>query len=164
MSKDRKTGPGSKQKRAGELLDELDSVKSLLGDAADDVPPSAISDEDDVPLLGADEDPEEAQIPLLGQDPATPPAASASSKDVSDAVRRALAERNNPFLSAAAKASAAQPAASKAPPPAPTGAAASPAPATQPDVEAIVEEVLDEWMPKIEQAVRQRLLAALKRR
>ena len=168
MTKDSKGGPPDKQKRASALLDELDSVKSLLGDAARDVPQAEMEGEegDPVPTLLPEDD--DGQIPLLGGDSGPTGAASqTSSQSVKDSVRQALSERQNPFLSAAraaaASAAATTPASStqRAAPP-PTSKADSYL--SDQDIQAMVNDLLAAWMPRIEQELRQRLINALRSR
>ena len=171
MSKNSKGGPDDERKRAGALLDELDSVKSLLGDAAEDVPPPDLGEDDAVPTLEPEPADSDGQIPLLGGDadkPATTAAAGNAPKPASanESLRRALSERQNPFLAAAAKSASANAApSSPGASAAPANPQASKAEATLSDQEinAMVNDVLASWMPRLEQELRQRLIAALRR-
>lgn len=155
MSKDQNSGPTGKGKRAKALLDELDSVKSLLGDAAQDVP-SAVTQEGDeaVPTLTQDDD---SQIPLLGGSPE-----ATAKPGVADSVKRALSERANPFLSASAP--PAQPKVTPAPPPAASAPAKAGPSLDEAQIRATVDEILAAWMPRIERELRERLIEQLKQR
>jgi len=171
MSKDKK--PGSSR---GELLDELSSIQTLLGDAAQDVEQQHLdADDDDIPVLppvGADEDGDaHNQIPLLGGDAEENPAD----------VRKAATSRDNPFLPKATLSQARQnrdetskaieamiqqrtAAAQRSPA---TPAAATPPRTTAPtlsdaQVRALVDEILAAWMPKLERELRARLIDELK--
>lgn len=142
------------------LLDELSSIRSLLSDGdmladgSKDVPHSSLLD-DEVPLLDPIENDDTGasdahqQIPLLGStDGDTGPLLTPTHK--------ALTERENPFLprKPLEKKTVAQP------------ASATVAPSSQPDdalLHALVEKTLAEWLPKIEQDLRQRLLSLLKK-
>lgn len=164
MTKDRKP-------TRTDLLDELSSIQSLLGDAAHDVDQPLL--EDEIPVLPPDDADGDAhtQIPLLGAD--TP-------RSTGDPLRKALSERENPFLPKSAGAAKPQPplTGSKAiealiaqraasTPRAPAASPASPvAPAALSDsqIHALVDEVLAEWLPKIERDLRNRLIDALKKR
>ncbi|MCB1836736.1 MAG: hypothetical protein KDH99_03875 [Alcanivoracaceae bacterium] len=164
MTKDRKP-------TRTDLLDELSSIQSLLGDAAHDVDQPLL--EDEIPVLPPDDADGDAhtQIPLLGAD--TP-------RSTGDPLRKALSERENPFLPKSAGAAKPQPTltGSKAiealiaqraasAPHAPAASPASPAaPAALSDsqIHALVDEVLAEWLPKIERDLRNRLIDALKNR
>lgn len=164
MTKDRKP-------TRTDLLDELSSIQSLLGDAARDVDQPLL--EDEIPVLPPDDADGDThtQIPLLG--------AEAPRSTSADPLRKALSERENPFLpksastpkpqpslagSKAIEAQIAQRAASM--PPRPTQAAPI-APAGglgDSEIHALVDEVLAEWLPKIERDLRNRLIDALKNR
>lgn len=162
MTKDRKP-------TRTDLLDELNSIQSLLGDAARDVDQPLADDE--IPVLPPDADGDaHAQIPLLGAD--------ASSN--ADPLRKALSERENPFLPKSAGASKpqspltgskaiealiAERAAStpRAPAPSPSSPA-TPSTLSDSQIHALVDEVLAEWLPKIERDLRNRLIDALKNR
>jgi len=164
MTKDRKP-------TRTDLLDELSSIQSLLGDAAHDVDQPLL--EDEIPVLPPDDADGDAhtQIPLLGAD--TP-------RSTADPLHKALSERENPFLPKSAGAAKPQPplSGSKAiealiaqraasTPRARAASPASPAaPATLSDsqIHALVDEVLAEWLPKIERDLRNRLIDALKNR
>lgn len=141
------------------LLDELSSIRSLLGgdalaDGNKDVPHSSLLD-DEVPLLepientAADAGDAHQQIPLLGN-------ATAEKEQPASATHKALTERENPFLPRKPQgpATVSQPSDS------------TPATTNQPDaahLHALVEQTLAEWLPKIEHDLRQRLLALLKK-
>lgn len=149
------------------LLDELSSIRSLLSDSdmladgSKDVPHSSLLD-DEVPLLGPievtatdegatqqDEGDSHQQIPLLDS-------AEAKSEQKIAPTHKALSERENPFLPRKPQNTA----------PAPQPTHATPASHNQPanaDMHALVEQTLAEWLPKIEQDLRQRLLALLKK-
>lgn len=164
MTKDRKP-------TRTDLLDELSSIQSLLGDAAHDVDQPLL--EDEIPVLPPDDADGDAdtQIPLLGAD---------APRSSADPLRKALSERENPFLPKSASAPKPQPplTGSKAiealiaqraasMPPRTTPAAAASAPAnvlSDSEVHALVDEVLAEWLPKIERDLRNRLIDALKNR
>lgn len=164
MTKDRKP-------TRSDLLDELSSIQSLLGDAARDVA-QPLAD-DDIPVLPPDIG-EDAQIPLLGSGAA--PATGA------DPLRKALSERANPFLpnsttrppahdarsnSKAIEAMIAQRATNRAAAPGAPGNATAgrpPAALTEAQIQALVDEALAEWMPKIERDLRNRLIDLLKSR
>ena len=165
MTKDRKP-------TRTDLLDELSSIQSLLGDAAHDVDQPLQDDE--IPVLPPDDADGDAhtQIPLLGAD--------APHNSTADPLRKALSERENPFLPKSASSPKPQPplTGSKAiealiaqraaiTPRAPAPSPASPAaPATLSDnqIHALVDEVLAEWLPKIERDLRNRLIDTLKNR
>lgn len=157
------------------LLDELNSIQDLLGEAADDVEHTPLDDA--IPVLGEDQDEETAdtakgdadnQIPLLTPDGEEEPARPAN-----DRLRRALSERENPFLAGARRAAAEKAAAaarheSPPPPEKPTPPPADEPPAEPPlsdqDMRAIVDEVLAAWLPKIERELRDRLMDYLRSR
>jgi|SRR5690606_2841950 len=164
MTKDRKP-------TRTDLLDELSSIQSLLGDAAHDVDQPLL--EDEIPVLPPDDADGDAhtQIPLLG---------AGTPRSTADPLHKALCERENPFLPKSAGAAKPQPplTGSKAiealiaqraasTPRAPAASPASPAaPAALSDsqIHALVDEVLAEWLPKIERDLRNRLIDALKNR
>ncbi|PKM21659.1 MAG: hypothetical protein CVV10_08250 [Gammaproteobacteria bacterium HGW-Gammaproteobacteria-14] len=133
------------------LLDELNSIHSLLGEASKDVPSTPL--DADIPLLPPVDNPQDPQISLL---------------DGAPPLRRALAERENPFLPKR-PADTSRTVASQ--PPTATKPAASPqgktdvTPDTPPDsaqIRALVDETLAEWLPKIERDLRARLTEWLK--
>jgi len=129
------------------LLDELNSIHSLLGEAGKDVPATSL--DADIPLLPpVDEPAASSQISLL---------------DGAPPLRRALAERENPFLpkrpTEASKAVASSPPAMAKPVASPqgkTGLTSEPAPDSA-QIRALVDETLAEWLPKIERDLRARL-------
>lgn len=141
------------------LLDELTSIRSLLNDGDEladgnkDVPHSSLLD-DEVPLLepleAAEAGDGHQQMPLLGS------TSSAAMEQDAPPVHKALAERENPFLPRKPlNVSAAAPLAS-----------APPLHSSQPDDErlrTLIDETLAEWLPKIEQDLRQRLRTLLKK-
>ena len=166
MTKDRKP-------TRTDLLDELNSIQSLLGDAARDVDQPLADDE--IPVLppgGSAEGDAHTQIPLLGAD--------APRSSGAEPLRKALSERENPFLPKSASTAKPQPSltgskaiealiaqrAASTPPRATTPAASSTPAATLSDsqIHALVDEVLAEWLPKIERDLRNRLIDALKNR
>ena len=164
MTKDRKP-------TRTDLLDELSSIQSLLGDAAHDVDQPLLDDE--IPVLPPDGDGDShTQIPLLGTD--------APGSSAADPLRKAVSERENPFLPKSASAPKPQPpltgskaiealiaqrAASTPRMPAPSPASpAAPATLSDSQIHALVDEVLAEWLPKIERDLRNRLIDALKNR
>lgn len=156
MSRNRKPGAGP-----DELLDELTSLQSLLGDAAHDVP-LASTDDDDIPLLPPDDGDEgdlASQIPLLEPAPEQRP-------DRQAMLRRAALARDNPFLAAARNATARSTPTPPAPP-APAAPPAAPA-ARRPTLDesamrALVDELLAQWLPRIERELRARLMEELRR-
>lgn len=176
MSKDEKKGTGSSRR---DLLDELSSIQSLLGDAAEDVAQSGLHDDDDIPTLAPSDapllDPLEGdahtQIPLLGGE-------SSPSKPTS--TPKPPAERENPFLpkSTAKLSEQSRAETSKAiealiaqrapqtrtatPSKAPHSAPATPTKLDDRQVRALVDEVLSAWMPRIERELRNRLIEELK--
>lgn len=164
-----------------ELLDELNSIQSLLGDAAADVDPQNLSDDDDIPTLPASAEDgsigdAHAQIPLLGS---TPPGSKSAASTVKTAPEKPT-ERVNPFLSSPSTSSKpAREAASldiekliaqRAQETIRSTAQATSKPSSasptqrlsEQQVRALAEEVLAEWMPKIERDLRNRLIDALK--
>lgn len=175
MSKDKKSTDRS------DLLDELSSIQSLLGDAAQDVRQDHM--DDDIPMLPPEKDAGSAaegdahtQIPLLGED-------SAGKKTQQNPLHKALTERANPFLSQApppARQQGAAPAsraieemivqrAERANPFLPqtsaaTGKAEAPAvpSLSEAQVRALVDEILAQWMPRIERELRDRLMDELR--
>jgi hypothetical protein len=144
---DQRKPPGKTPPKA--LLDELNSIHSLLGDADRDVPPSSLLD-DDVPLL----------------EPASPASKSGSQPSLFDKteassrqpLNKALAERDNPFLprKPAAPSSATPKIESTRP------ATTAPTPPGDARLRALVDETLAEWMPKIERDLRNRLMELLR--
>lgn len=174
MSKDDKKGTGGSRR---DLLDELSSIQSLLGDAAEDVPQSGLHDDDDIPMLSSDaplleplEGDAHTQIPLLGGEPTPKNSAAAPKPPV---------ERENPFLpkstaklseqsraetSKAIEALIAQraPQARTAPPSKPTSSPAAPRKLDDGQVRSLVDEILAAWMPRIERELRNRLIEELK--
>lgn len=158
------------QKDRNQLLDELNSIQEMLGEAGQDV------DEESIPVLttegdaapGRDKPPEgdaKNQIPLLAPDDAS----ADSPNEANERLRKALKERENPFLSSAAKAAdqnTAAPAEKKAPPekkkadpePPPTDASAL----SDTEMRALVDETLAAWLPKIERELRARLMEYLR--
>lgn len=175
MSKDKKSTDRS------DLLDELSSIQSLLGDAAHDVHQGHM--DDDIPMLPPEADASSkaegdahTQIPLLGEGPA-------GEKGKQGSLHQTLTERANPFLSQAPAPPARPPAAPATraieemivqraeranpflpqAPTAPGKAAASPAPTlSDAQVRALVDEVLAQWMPRIERELRDRLMNELR--
>lgn len=166
MTKDRKP-------TRTDLLDELSSIQSLLGDAAHDVDQPLLQDE--IPVLPPDDSAEgdaHAQIPLLGAD---------APRSSAEPLRQALSERDNPFLPKSAGTAKPQPSltgskaiealiaqrATSAPPRAAAPAPTPGAPTTElsdSQIHALVDETLAEWLPKIERDLRNRLIDALKNR
>ncbi len=169
MSKNKKPG-GSR----GELLDELSSIQSLLGDAARDVEQHNLTGDDDIPVLPPEDDGDaHTQIPLLGADATDDPAQ----------VRKAATARENPFLPKSTvnraqqsrndtskaieamiqqrTAAPARPAATPPPLPRPSAGTSSPTLSDQ-QVRALVDEILAAWMPRIERELRDRLIEELK--
>ena len=170
MSKHRKPGPGNK----GDLLDELTSIQSLLGEGAEDVDQHLLS-EDDIPLLPPDDEPEgdaHNQIPLLGGD-----AARSAEPAAGKNLHRELSERENPFLPKATldqiKQSQAQTSKSiekmiaqrsttATSQPASPGAGTARPSLSDAEIRALVDEILASWMPGIERELRNRLIDELK--
>lgn len=169
-----------------ELLDELSSIQSLLGDAAADVDPHNLGEDDDIPTLPPAEDDDigdaHAQIPLLGGKP-TPPAAKKATPERAASKISApdkSGERVNPFLprsNAPTKsthegvsqdiekliAQRAQETIRSTANAMPSAGATTPAQALSAhQIRVLAEEVLSEWMPKIERDLRNRLIDALK--
>lgn len=170
-------GTNSTDKRSSrELLDELSSIQSLLGDAAADVDPHNLGEEDDIPTLPATEEDDDigdahAQIPLLGGKPipssATTRAPQAPAERInpflprpnvptkpardgaSQEIEKLIAQRSQETVSSTVKAM-------------PTASATSAQGLNEQQVRALVEEALAEWMPKIERDLRNRLIDALK--
>ena len=154
MTKDSNGGGQDKRKRARALLDDLDSVKSLLGDAARDVPPAHLDDEDGAHVPTLEPEDGDSQIPLLGGQEKKPVADSQNGRD---SVQRALSERQNPFLTQAQKA------ASVTKPPTTTPPSGAKAVLGEQEIKAMVDELMATWMPRIEKELRERLIAALRR-
>jgi len=131
------------------LLNELDDIRSLLGE--DDTGLL------DIPLLEPDGD-AHTQIPLLD---------SAVPATTTDPLQQALAERENPFLPRAAIERLARerqqmPAALR-PAPAPAAQPASDTPCLDDRaMRALVDETLAVWLPRIERELRERLLRELR--
>jgi len=163
MSQDSKHPNGALNASRHGLLNELDDIRSLLGeDDADGL---------DIPLLEPEGD-GHTQIPLLDSHPTADPAATDAHP-----LHQALAERENPFLPRAAierlarereqMPAALRPTPTPTPPPAP-----APAPALQPQrdtpdlddraMRALVDETLAVWLPRIERELRERLLRELR--
>ena len=164
------------QKDRNQLLDELNSIQEMLGEAGHDV------DEESIPTLttegeaappGRDSPPEgdaENQIPLLAPDDAS----ADSPNEANERLRKALKERENPFLSSAARAASQQPAApaekktapeKKEAPPTPPPSAKEPASShalSDTEMRALVDETLAVWLPKIERELRARLMEYLR--
>lgn len=163
------------QKDRNQLLDELNSIQEMLGEAGQDV------DEESIPVLTAEGDaaparnkpPEgdaENQIPLLAPDDAS----ADSPNEANERLRKALKERENPFLSSAARAADQQstaPAEKKAAPEKkedPPAAAPTAKPPVTTDtlsdteMRALVDETLAAWLPKIERELRARLMEYLR--
>lgn len=173
-----------------DLLDELDNLRGLLGDAGDDVAA------DNLPLLG-DNLEDDSQLPLLQAEPeapvhqpATAPAAvaakpagvaktapasarpaTAPAKPAAthDTIQQSLVSRANPFLKNAEAAIAARDAAKAATavpsstyPPAGEATRSLP-PLTEAQINRLVDDVLKECLPHIEQTLRIHLNAALHR-
>lgn len=138
------------------LLDELDSVKSLLGDAADDKPAAKLEEHDD--LFSGFEEPTasaNAQIDTQSGDSSD---AFDPNQSVSAQVRKALSERKNPFL-----ATTKQKAVEVEPSPPAKQTTASPAPDTEQktlsraDIEQAIDELVAEQLPKLEAVLKARL-------
>lgn len=158
------------------LLNELDDIRSLLGDG---LPGPGNLDDLDIPLLQPEGD-AHTQIPLLGSEPpvaaAAPPAQAPLTPPAAPALEKAIAERENPFLPRATMERLAQhhrqtpqalrPAApaplSSSPPPATPAPAASEPRLDDRAMRAIVDEILAAWMPRIERELRTRLLDELR--
>ncbi|MEE4249700.1 MAG: hypothetical protein V2I38_03865 [Alcanivoracaceae bacterium] len=142
---DQRKPPGKPSPKA--LLDELTSIRSLLGDADKDVAPSSLLD-DDVPLLEpvdtdiTDHGDHHQQISLL------------DAADRPEPLNKALSERENPFLPRRVVT------ASSTPAPAPDHAAEN---LDEARLRALVDEALAEWMPKIERDLRNRLIELLRK-
>ena len=159
-----------KAAKASELLDELNSVSDMLGDAADDVPAAPLS-EDDVPLLANDDEADSGdsqnQIPLLGADGNA--AAKPDSAPPSTRLETLARERENPFLPRSKLDELAQSQSQtdkslrelNPDRPRPPSAPAPSAPAT-PDVESIIDDLVAEWLPRLERELRDRLARALR--
>jgi hypothetical protein len=168
------------------LLDELNSIQDLLGegkDSNDRVHPADLEDELPVLQPESEDDGEEGdegdghtQIPLLQPDDA-----SAGGSDANQRLRKALTERENPFLAQAKKAAAeAQkktdiPSLTRDNPfleskttepeqttPAPEPATDQPGGLDEQTMRAMVDEVLAAWLPKIERELRDRLMEYLR--
>ncbi|MCC1495195.1 hypothetical protein [Alcanivorax sp. 1008] len=142
---DQRKPPGKPSPKA--LLDELTSIQSLLGDADKDVEPSSLLD-DDVPLL----DPAEADIDEGGDHHQQ--ISLLDGPERPEPLNKALLERENPFLPR--KVMAVQPPPTAKPAPAPDSI-------DEARLHALADEVLADWMPKIEQDLRNRLLALLRK-
>lgn len=149
---DQRKPPGKVPPKA--LLDELSSIRSLLGDADKDVPPMLLEGEE-LPVLTPDAPGGDAHTQASLFDAPAPGGR--------DPLRKALAERENPFLPRKPAAPAA--AAPTLKPTRPAPAASPSAPARRPDdaaVRALVDELVAAWLPKIEQELRDRLTAMLR--
>lgn len=168
-----KTTPNNRK----DLLDELDNLRGLLGDAntdvsADNLPVLGDSVEDDgqLPLLQA-EAPLQQPAPAATKAVATskPQAVAESSKPTAprDVLQQSLATRANPFLKNAEAAIAARDAAKAAAPitskPATPDTVRSTPPLTEAQINRLVDDVLKECLPHIEQTLRIHLNAALHR-
>lgn len=147
---DQRKPPGKTPPKA--LLDELSSIHSLLGEGHEDVAPSSLLDDDDVPLL-------EPAAPAKGDTHTqkslfdTPAESTPGAKPL----KSTLVERENPFLPRKP---------TSPPPPAapkiePTRQAPSSA-LNDAALRALVDEALAEWMPKIERDLRNRLMELLR--
>lgn len=150
MSQDSKRPTGALHASRHGLLNELDDIRSLLGE--DD------ADTLDIPLLEPEGD-AHTQIPLL--DNSTPAA---------HPLQQALAERENPFLPRAAMERLArerqQMPTAQQPAPTPTPAPATPV-SDAPSLDdramrALVDETLAAWLPRIERELRERLMRELR--
>ncbi|MDF1630787.1 MAG: hypothetical protein P1U78_13400 [Alcanivoracaceae bacterium] len=142
---DQRKPPGKPTPKA--LLNELTSIQSLLGDADQDVEPSSLLD-DDVPLL----DPVDADIDEGGDQHQQISLLDGAERP--EPLNKALSERENPFLPRKVSAVQPQPAAKPA---------ATPDSTNDARLHALADEVLAEWMPKIEQDLRNRLLKLLRK-
>lgn len=144
---DQRKPPGKPTPKA--LLDELTSIRSLLGDADKDVEPSSLLD-DDVPLLDPVENPDDSdanqQISLLDAVAAARP----------EPLNKALSERENPFLPRKILTAPAKPAPASTPTPTPDHI-------DDAQLRSLVDEALAEWMPKIERDLRNRLMELLRK-
>jgi hypothetical protein len=142
---DQRKPPGKPTPKA--LLDELTSIRSLLGDADKDVEPSSLLD-DDVPLLDPVENPDDSdanqQISLLDAVAAARP----------EPLNKALSERENPFLPRKILTAPAKPAPASTP---------TPDHIDDAQLRSLVDEALAEWMPKIERDLRNRLMELLRK-
>ena len=146
------------------LLDELDNIRSLLGDGLD------------IPLL--EPEPTDAPAPSAATSttpstktarplaPACPPAstsrATVAERPAPAPVHQALVERENPFLPRQTMERLAQhrahtPESLRPPVPPP----ASPATPSDSDVRAAVDEILAVWLPRIERELRDHLTRQL---
>lgn len=167
MSDPRKP-PGKVPPKA--LLDELSSIRTLLGDADKDVAPLLLEGDDlvegdDLPVLVPEPTEGDAHTQTSLFDPPPAPAKMPAGKD-KDSLSKALAERENPFLP---RKPAPMPSASpRLEPTRPAPAAPAtppPRPQARPDeaaMRALVDEVLAEWMPKLERELRDRLMQILR--
>ena len=173
------------------LLDELDDIRSLLGDALDDVS-AGLPGDLDIPLLEPDSPPDAppAATPRprtapSGQHVAKAPGAPSSSTvpasktAAANPLQELLSARENPFLPRHTMERLAQhrahtpeglrpstPAAAEKPP---TSAAAQVSQSTprRPDdatIRAAVDEILAVWMPRIERELRDRLTQQMRDR
>lgn len=142
---DQRKPPGKPTPKA--LLDELTSIRSLLGDADKDVEPSSLLD-DDVPLLDPVENPDDSdanqQISLLDAVAAARP----------EPLNKALSERENPFLPRKILTAPAKPAPASTP---------TPDHIDDAQLRSLVDEALAEWMPRIERDLRNRLMELLRK-
>ncbi|MCH8544963.1 MAG: hypothetical protein LAT61_15480 [Alcanivorax sp.] len=184
MSRDTVFSPGSAGKPG--LLDELDDIRSLLGDALDDGA-QGLPDDLDIPLLEPESPPAAATRPRAtaaaptvsrptSKTPPVPPSSSTSgSKPVaSGPLEDLLSARENPFLPRHTMERLAQHRAHTPEglrPPAPataadkatlTGSAATPARPSDASIRAAVDEILAVWMPRIERELRDRLTQQLR--
>lgn len=164
------------QKDRDQLLNELSSIQDMLGDAGEDVDETGIptlTDEGQTGAQGGKDADGDArnQIPLLAPD--DDGASGQSPNEANERLRRALKERENPFLSGAARAADSQKPqhkAESAPQPAPEAAPEPPAEPAPPEaarldeqqMRALVDEVLAAWLPKIERELRARLMEYLR--
>lgn len=170
MSKDRKGPPGRNpflEDDRDALLDDLDNIKSLLGDSKPGQAASARpGPHDDIPMLLPEDDatpsnpPEgdvHTQTSLFDQQKAPAPASAERDR------QHRLAHRENPFLS---RANTPEPAID--PPPVsqaqnpPAGkdqqhARHEPRQPSDAEVRTMVDEVLAAWLPRLERELRERL-------
>ena len=150
-----------------DILNELTSVSSLLGEAGKDVDPEGM--DDGVPVLepeGGDSGDAHTQIPLLGGD-------DDASRGAARDLKKELAARENPFLPhkqidalKKSRQQAGDALTGKAPAPAANSSApakpAADSKITDDQVKQTVDALLAEWMPRLEKELRERLTRLLK--
>ena len=140
-------------KKTDDLLNELDSVKSLLGDAAEDQPPAQLDEHADL-FSGLD------NTPVENSD--TSPAGFDPNQSVSAQVRKALSERKNPFLATTKQQAISSDSVNPENKTQPATLASKTKSLNASDIDKVIDELVAEQLPTLEAELKARLRKLLK--